>query len=91
MWIGEYFGSPRAGLDSVVDSLRFAQHAIEMFRPSVPDGPQDTASAGFPIMLGDALARRPGLRVGIPVHEELPEAEQRKSNLPPCFQSGNLR
>ena len=31
--------SPRAGLDGVVDSLLFAQHAIEMFRRSLPDGP----------------------------------------------------
>jgi hypothetical protein len=30
--------SPRAGLDGVVDSLLFAQHAIEMFRRSLPDG-----------------------------------------------------
>ena len=28
-----------AGLDGVVDSLLFAQHSIEMFRRSVPDGP----------------------------------------------------
>jgi integrase len=31
--------SPRAGLDGVVESLLFAQHAIEMFRRSLPDGP----------------------------------------------------
>ena len=31
--------SPRAGLQGVVDSLLFAQHAIEMFRRSLPDGP----------------------------------------------------
>jgi hypothetical protein len=31
--------SPRAGLDGVIDSLLFAQHAIEMFRRSLPDGP----------------------------------------------------
>jgi integrase len=31
--------SPRAGLEGVVDSLLFAQHAIEMFRRSLPDGP----------------------------------------------------
>ena len=31
--------SPRAGLDGVVDALLFAQHAIEMFRRSLPDGP----------------------------------------------------
>jgi integrase len=31
--------TPRAGLDGVVDSLLFAQHAIEMFRRSLPDGP----------------------------------------------------
>jgi hypothetical protein len=31
--------SPRAGLDGVVDSLLFAQHAIEMFRRTLPDGP----------------------------------------------------
>ena len=30
--------SARAGLDGVVDSLLFAQHAIEMFRRSLPDG-----------------------------------------------------
>ena len=30
--------SPRAGLEGVVDSLLFAQHAIEMFRRSLPDG-----------------------------------------------------
>ena len=28
----------RGGLDGVVDSLLFAQHAIEMFRRSLPDG-----------------------------------------------------
>jgi hypothetical protein len=33
--------SPRGGLDGVVDSLLFAQHAIEMFRRSLPDaGPK---------------------------------------------------
>ena len=31
--------SPRAGLDGVVDSLLFAQHAIEMFRRSLSEGP----------------------------------------------------
>ncbi len=31
--------SPRAGLDGVVESLLFAQHAIEMFRRSLPEGP----------------------------------------------------
>jgi len=30
--------SPRAGLDGVVDSLLFTQHAIEMFRRSLPEG-----------------------------------------------------
>jgi tetratricopeptide (TPR) repeat protein len=30
--------SPRAGLDGVADALLFAQHAIEMFRRSMPDG-----------------------------------------------------
>jgi hypothetical protein len=30
--------SPHAGLDGVVDSLLFAQHAIEMFRRSLPNG-----------------------------------------------------
>jgi hypothetical protein len=30
--------SPRVGLEGVVDSLLFAQHAIEMFRRSLPDG-----------------------------------------------------
>jgi integrase len=31
--------TPRAGIDGVVDSLLFAQHAIEMFRRSLPEGP----------------------------------------------------
>jgi len=31
--------TPRAGLDGIVDSLLFAQHAIEMFRRSLPDSP----------------------------------------------------
>jgi integrase len=31
--------TPRTGLDGVVDSVLFAQHAIEMFRRSLPDGP----------------------------------------------------
>jgi integrase len=31
--------SPRAGLEGVIDSLLFAQHAVEMFRRSLPDGP----------------------------------------------------
>ena len=30
--------TPRAGLDGVVDSLLFAQHAIEMFRRSLSEG-----------------------------------------------------
>jgi site-specific recombinase XerD len=30
--------SPRAGLDGVADALLFAQHALEMFRRSLPDG-----------------------------------------------------
>jgi site-specific recombinase XerD len=30
--------SPRTGLDGVIDSLLFAQHAVEMFRRSLPDG-----------------------------------------------------
>jgi hypothetical protein len=30
--------SLRGGLDGVVDSLLFAQHAIEMFRRSLPNG-----------------------------------------------------
>jgi hypothetical protein len=30
--------SPRGGLDGVVDSLLFAQHAFEMFRRSLPNG-----------------------------------------------------
>jgi hypothetical protein len=30
--------SPRGGLDGVVDSLLFAQHAIKMFRRSLPNG-----------------------------------------------------
>jgi hypothetical protein len=32
--------SPRAGLGGVIDSLLFAQHAIEMFRRSLPDSRQ---------------------------------------------------
>jgi site-specific recombinase XerD len=31
--------SQRAGLDGIADALLFAQHAIEMFRRSLPDGP----------------------------------------------------
>ena len=31
--------SPRIGLDGVIDSLLYAQHAIEMFRRSLPDNP----------------------------------------------------
>ena len=31
--------APRAGLDGVVDSILFAQHAMEMFRRALPDGP----------------------------------------------------
>jgi len=31
--------SPRAGLDGVADALLFAQHAMEMFRRSLPDSP----------------------------------------------------
>ncbi len=31
--------SPRAGLEGVLDSLPFAQHAVEMYRRSLPDGP----------------------------------------------------
>jgi hypothetical protein len=30
--------SPHGGLDSIVDSLLFAQHDIEMFRRSLPNG-----------------------------------------------------
>ena len=30
--------SPSTGLDGIVDSLLFAQHALEMFRRSLPDG-----------------------------------------------------
>ena len=30
--------SPRGGLDGVIDSLLFAQHALEMFRRSLPNG-----------------------------------------------------
>jgi integrase len=30
--------SPRAGVDGIVDSLLFAQHAIEMFRRALPEG-----------------------------------------------------
>ena len=29
--------SPRTGFDGVIDSLLFAQHAMEMFRRSLPD------------------------------------------------------
>ena len=36
--------SPRTGLDGVIDSRLFAQHAIEMFRRSLPDGPPRRAS-----------------------------------------------
>jgi len=32
--------APRTGLEGVVDSLLFAQHVIEMFRRSLPDGPR---------------------------------------------------
>ena len=31
--------APRAGLHGVVDAILFAQHAMEMFRRSLPDGP----------------------------------------------------
>ena len=31
--------SPRIGLDGVLDSLLYAQHGMEMFRRSLPDGP----------------------------------------------------
>jgi integrase len=31
--------SPRTGLAGVIDSLLFSQHAMEMFRRSLPDGP----------------------------------------------------
>ena len=31
--------APRAGLEGVVDSILFAQHAMEMFRRALPDGP----------------------------------------------------
>jgi hypothetical protein len=41
--------SPRAGLEGVVDSPLFAQHAIEMFRRSLPDGLSDIASTGCEI------------------------------------------
>jgi len=34
--------SPRGGQDGVVDSLLFAQHAIEMFRRSLPEGGPQT-------------------------------------------------
>ena len=33
--------------------------------------------------VGDALAGGPGLRVKIPIHQELSEAEERQRNLPP--------
>jgi len=41
--------SPRAGWEGVVDSLLFAQHAIEMFRRSLADGPPNIVSIGSPI------------------------------------------
>jgi site-specific recombinase XerD len=31
--------TPRAGVDGIVDSILFAQHAMEMFRRSLPNGP----------------------------------------------------
>jgi hypothetical protein len=31
--------SSRGGLDGVADALQFAQHALEMFRRSLPEGP----------------------------------------------------
>lgn len=31
--------TPRVGLDGVVDSILFTQHAMEMFRRALPDGP----------------------------------------------------
>jgi hypothetical protein len=45
--------SPRAGLDGVVDSLLFTQHAIEMFRRSLPD----TAAKHRLDQLADRLAK----------------------------------
>jgi hypothetical protein len=45
--------SPRAGVDGIVDSLLFAQHAIEMFRRSLagpcPRALREAASTAFPI------------------------------------------
>jgi len=40
--------SPRAGLEGVVDSLLFAQHAIEMFRRACQTALRETASIGSP-------------------------------------------
>ena len=48
--------SPRAGLDGVVDSLLFAQHAIEMFRRSLPDGPSRQCLDRFSNRLTKLLA-----------------------------------
>jgi hypothetical protein len=41
--------SPRGGLDGVIDSLLFAQHAIEMFRRSLPNGAVSIVSTSSPI------------------------------------------
>ena len=39
--------TPRAGVDGIVDSLLFAQHAIEMFRRSLPETLRDAVSTAF--------------------------------------------
>ena len=41
--------SPRASLGGAVDSLLFAQHAIETFRCSLPEALRSTASINSPI------------------------------------------
>jgi hypothetical protein len=50
--------SPRAGLDGIADALLSAQHAIEMFRRSLPDGPPrrclDRLSNRLTKILGEA-------------------------------------
>ena len=55
--------SPRIGLDGVIDSLLFAQHAIEMFRRSLPDGPPrrclDRLSIGSPKSLPKLVSSAP--------------------------------
>jgi hypothetical protein len=41
--------SPHGGLDGVVGSLLFAQHAIEMFRRSLPTAMRSSVSTNSPI------------------------------------------